>query len=309
MSMLLYILRKQHDYQQLKTSEFINTIMIQNIRNADELLATVSNQSLTHVQVDQEVDVEASQSYLTQSKGYSYFNNLFMNRHRRIWLKPLKILTFLVFSFACLLTGLLFYIQNIDPNAKAILGDGDVFESVYFLFTKAFLLFYYFTNIGEKITQAYYINADYSLLHYSFYRRKEVIWRQYLSRVKSSIYIGIVPVMTLTVFLIIWKVMVPSSSTLNLFSFIINLFIISMFFNLHYLFMYYLLSPFNLKLEAKSIPYNLSKIIIYLFVFNSSEFLAKPQSFIYMSVFFVLYTLCSIVLVRLFAHKTFTYKD
>ena len=73
--------------------------------------------------------------------------------------------------------------------------------------------------------------------------------------------------------------------------------------------MYYIIQPFNAKLEAKSVIYTLAKIMIYVFVFNSSEFLSQNYSSVVLSGFFIIYLLVSVVLVRLFAHKTFVYKD
>lgn len=304
---LIYIFFTYKNLYDIQTIENFNQLMTQNIVNSRNQLEDVANMNLASVKIDEDIDANKSDKFIEESSGYTLFNKIFLSRHRNLWYKPLRIQSIGILVF--LLTVSIYLFLSRYFNIVQIFRNESKYKDIYLFITKAFLFFSYFTGTGEKLSQAYYKNADYSLLHYSFYRRKETIWLQYLSRVKSAIMMGFVPFIILASFGLIWSLSFSDLIIIDLLSFLINILVISLFFNLHYLFMYYIIQPFNAKLEAKSVIYTLAKIMIYVFVFNSSEFLSQNYSSVVLSGFFVIYLLVSVVLVRLFAHKTFVYKD
>src|SRR5699024_432834 len=80
-----------------------------------------------------------------------------------------------------------------------------------------------------------------------------------------------------------------------------------MFFNFHYLFMYYLFQPFTEGLKEKSFGYSILNVLAYYIIINALRAFSEIRTTLFYIIgFFVLiYIIIGFISVRLFAHKRF----
>lgn len=277
------------------------------IQEFDEAQITLANANLKGIETDELSDEAFASTNLESKKGYTLYNDIFIKRHRKLWFKPLRN-TIVIYAGVLTIATLAYLILSWFGLVSEV--DMQDFDKFLPVIIKIYLFGMYFTNLGEKLTKAYYLHGDYSLLHYAFYKRKENIWRQYLSRLKTLMLINLVPGIIVIAFLLIWQLILPDilivEDTLRTASSII---LITLFFSIHSLTLYYLIQPFNKKLEAKSSVYFLINFAVYMFVINADDIFMSNTGVMIVGAFVLVYFVLSVILVKLFSHKTFQWKD
>ena len=191
----------------------------------------------------------------SNKKGFEYFNELFMQRHKKIMWKSAKRLTYISGMIVIVaLVGLL-YVPEIQK---------DVFSTLKIsLPYMAFVL--YMINPAKKITQAMFINCDHCMLSYSFYRIPKNILELFKIRLKEIIKINLLPTIIIA-FGYGAGLLICGGNTQMFFALISFVSIISMsiFFSTHYLILYYLLQPYNAETEIKNPVYSTVVSLTYL---------------------------------------------
>ena len=277
------------------------------IQEFDEAQITLANASLKGIETDELSDEVYATTDLERKKGYTLYNDIFIKRHRKLWFKPLRN-TIVIYAGVLTIATLAYLILSSFGLVSEV--DMQDFDKFLPIIIKIYLFGMYFTNLGEKLTKAYYLHGDYSLLHYAFYKRKENIWRQYLNRLKTLMLVNLVPGIIVIAFLLIWHLILPDilivEDTVRTASSII---LITLFFSIHSLTLYYLIQPFNKKLEAKSTLYFLVNFAVYMFVINADDVFRSNTGVMIVGAFILVYFVLSVILVKLFSHKTFKWKD
>ncbi len=248
-------------------------------------------QAMTLKKIELTADIESNK------KGYAYFNDLFFKRHRRMLHKPAKRI--------CVVSFLLFIVITVasflKPEVSTVMNELLMNLLPYFLFIM------YMIHPGRGITQAMFMNCDHSMLSYRFYRQPRVILALFVERLKSLMLIGLVPAVFIGAELTaLVAITGGTADPINYILVFVTIIMMSLFFSVHYMVLYYLLQPYNLQLESRNAAYTLANAITYIVCYIA---IGKriPTLFFgtVMTAFSVIYIIVALFLVYRLAPKTF----
>lgn len=234
-------------------------------------------------------------------KGYEFFNELFVQRHRKILMNSaLKFAAIFALIFLATAIILLFV-----PSYH--METGNLLQTRL----SAFLMIMYFTNRGAKVTMAMFVNCDSKMLNYRFYRQSKTILQLFTQRLKTLLVVNLIPSCTIAFGLIVvFYICNPATPLLNYFLIFLMINAISIFFSVHNLILYYLFQPYTENLQAKGFLYNVITSITYMvcyFTINT-KFNLLPFTIIVI-IFCLAYIPISLFLAYQHAPKTFKLKN
>lgn len=241
--------------------------------------------------------IEADISQTSNKKGYQYFNELFMKRHSRILMKSsLRLTLILILLFAA---GIAACLRFPRPDLR-------INERLYFILP-SFLLVMYFINRGRGLTEAMFMNCDYSMLHYRFYRQPKIILSLFRERLKYMSLINLIPASVIALGLPLLLYVTGGTSNpadyLILFALIL---ILSVFFSVHTLVLYYLLQPYNIKMDKRNALYTLIDLGTYYICFFARNIKMPLTGFAAaVFIFCILYITLALLFAYRLAPKTF----
>jgi hypothetical protein len=233
----------------------------------------------------------------SSKKGYAYFNDLFVKRHRKLLLNSaerIAVILLLVLAAAIIST---FFFSDVRYHLNQMM----LTSLPYMVFIM------YLINRGETVTQAMFMNCDHSMLTYRFYRQPKAVLTLFRYRLISLIKINLIPASVLAIGLpvLLW-ISGGTEQAGNYIVLFISILLMSVFFSVHYLVLYYLLQPYNIELESKSTMYTLIKSLTWLVCYFAISQKVSTLFFgILLSVFCVLYILLACILVYRYAPRTF----
>lgn len=233
---------------------------------------------------------------LVNKKGYDLFNTIFFERHKEILVRSVK-------NYSLVLTAI--YIGCIFVIFKNSDFSGMVHN---FLLNNLawFVLIMYFINRGAIVTQAMFFNCDHAMLTYNFYREPKVILGLFKKRLMTVVSINLIPVFVIGIGNIILLYLTGGSSLITYITSFIFIFSLSVFFSVHHLVCYYLLQPYDKKLQIKKFSYSLVYFITYIFCFTIFDLVMSSLVFSILGIIFtIIYILLSLLLVYKFAPRTF----
>lgn len=241
--------------------------------------------------------IEYNGSYTSNKEGFAYFHELFVKRHRKLLTKAAEKQAF--FLVAALAFALI--LCRFMPQAK------EVINSMILNFLPYFVFIMYSLNRGTTITQAMFMNCDHSMLTYRIYRTPSVILGVFKERLKTIIFINLIPscILGLGLALLLY-VTGGTENPVNYLVLVLSINALSVFFSVHYLVLYYLLQPYTVSTELKSGTYKAAQILTYA-VCYIMIFLKLPTiPFGIAAILFCLaYCAISLVLVYRYAPRTF----
>lgn len=229
-------------------------------------------------------------------KGYDLFNTIFFERHREILMRSTK--TFSLIS-AVVIIGII-VVLILEPSVFSGLNE--------MLHTQLgwFVMLMYFINRGAIVTQAMFYNCDHAMLTYNFYREPKVLLKLFEKRLITVVKVNLMPAMVIAIGVIF--LLYFSGGTILINYIMIPLFIIllSIFFSVHYLVIYYLLQPFNKNLEMKKASYSIVSGLTYFVSYTITDISMSSLLFSIVGLIFtVLYVIVALFLVYRFAPRTF----
>ncbi|WP_346698544.1 hypothetical protein [Catenibacillus scindens] len=257
--------------------------------------ATTANQVIqanSLKKIDYTAEVSAG-----RKKGYAYFNALFFARHRRLLHKPAKRI--------CVITVVIFAVVG---AACALNGDiaAQVNEMVMNMLP-LFLFIMYLIHPGRSMTQALFMNCDHSMLSYRFYRQPKVILSLFVERLKSLSLISLIPAAFIGVELALLLAMTGGTdNVINYILIIVTILMMSVFFSVHYMVLYYLLQPYNIQLENRNAAYGIANFLTYIVCYGAISRHIPTMIFgTGITLFCLVYIFAALVLVYRLAPKTF----
>ena len=247
-----------------------------------------------------EASIDAKVMINSNKKGYGYFNELFIKRHRNILTRS-AIITSLIALGVILIT---FIGTLIDKQVYIDINKMTLTSLPYFVFIM------YVINRGSVITQAMFINCDSSMLNYRFYRQPKVILELFKKRLKTLIKINMIPSLVIAIGLpFLLFVTGGTSNDLNYILLFISIISLSVFFSVHHLVIYYLLQPYDINMKAKSSTYSIVNGITYFICYLCIDLSYPTLIFAtFVTLFSVIYILAALYLVYKYAYKTFKLK-
>lgn len=233
-----------------------------------------------------------------KKEGFVFINDIFFKRHKRILNKPIK--------FQLMIIVTLFVISLIVSQLI------DNFHSVYISGIKSifpiFIFALYIMSTGQKATKAMFYNCDISLLHFGFYKTKEAVLATFAIRAKHLIISNILPAGLFSLELIVLD-FITGGDGITLLPVGIMITVLSIFFVIHNLFLYYIFQPYTTDLNVKNPFYKFFNFITYIICYISLQLRDVSTVFLVVVVAATLvYSITALIIVYCFAPRTFVIK-
>ena len=259
------------------------------MKNKKDTNKIAKDTSLKQISVDKSIS--------SNKEGFEYFHDLFVKRHKKILTESAK-KTALV--LVCIFIGIFVFLQ-VNKDIKPGINEMLLVYLPYFVFIM------YMINKGTVVTQAMFMNCDHSMLTYSVFRNKKMVLSLFKERLKTLIYINLLPALVIATSLVLLLYFTGGTDNfLNYIVLFVSIISMSVFFSVHYLVMYYLLQPYNVNIEMKSATYKLVQTVTYFVCYFMLQIKLPLFSFgIATVIFSILYCLVSLYLVYKYAPKTF----
>lgn len=261
--------------------------------NADEA-SQIAKKRITK-QISYDVHVNS------KKKGYELFNELFVQRHKKILMNSALRISVIYSLFLISAITLLYFIPEARKDTALYIQNH----------LPIFLMIMYFTNRGAKVTMAMFVNCDSSMLTYRFYRQPKSLLRLFTQRLKTMMKVNLVPSFVVSLGLVI--TLFVCDQQIEPIVYILVFIVInamSAFFSVHNLILYYLLQPYNINLQAKGYLYNIITSITYIVCYRMVNIQLNLYLFtISVILFCILYILISLFLVYRMAPRTFKLKN
>lgn len=298
---LYFILYYYNKYRKIDFYEEYHRVFLIKFKEYDYNL-NQTNTDLERVKIKNKNTLKHSEFNIDDYYGYDLFNRIFVDRMSFLWRKT-YIYSQLILA---LILALVYLLMIISSDIRVIIVNQDIHSRLL----NIYVFFLYVSNLGKVLTQAYYYNADYSLLHYPFYFNEDNLWKQFIVRLKTVFEIQLKIAATLIFFTSLVTITFPVNFTwetqIKFTLFIIGLL---MFVSIIDLALYYLLQPFNKKLESQSKIYSIVHGIIYFGLYMTELNVNSLVELIIVSSISLIAFGLSLILVKRIGHKTFKYKD
>ena len=234
---------------------------------------------------------------LKDKKGYDLFNTIFFERHKEILMRSAKNFSLIILIIIIVLGVLSFY-------------NNDIYNNIHdFLLNRLgwFVLIMYLINRGSVVTQAMFYNCDHAMLRYNFYREPDVILGLFKKRLTMLIKINLLPAIVIAIgSIVLLSITTDGSLVINYIMVPLFIIVLSVFFSVHYLVIYYLLQPYNKDLQVRSISYTFVSFITLVLTYILSNLV---MSSLYFSILGIVltgaYIIVSLKLVYKYAPSTF----
>lgn len=265
--------------------------------NIGQLMAD-ANKANVQTKADDYVVDQSSQDRLNSKEGYAYLNALFFARHRSIVRRPLSMRIYVVIAIGVVGTIASLFMPSFAEFYVANLA----------MFISALALAMLYLSVGERTCKAMFFNCDLSMLKYSFYRSAAIQHFKIRLNIlfKQNLLIGIALAfcLTLTYYFSGGELM-----NIELVLLWISSLVLTLFFSVHHLFLYYFLQPYTTELNLKN-PFFFLVTFIISAACGVAVFIQAPAlSFaIVVFIFTMLYTVAALVLVQKYGSRTFRVK-
>lgn len=236
-----------------------------------------------------------------KGESFTYLNQVFFLRHRRIIRKPILIKSTILLLISLVISAYM-YVKGFDLN-------GNIDEISTFLIPLAM----YILLKQDNILRSMYLNCDKGLMPYGFYREGKNVLAMYKERFKSLLKIMAIPSLALAVS---YLILASFDGTLSLRQKALSLLyiaLLTLFFVSLPLMEYYLLKPFNQEGQKTGKAVILIDYIIYGAVFFVLPQVTSKISYgvflISVSIFIICFVIISQILVYKLAPKTFKMRN
>lgn len=268
----------------------LNTLKM--VMNADQS-KSYARENMVKIK-DKDKDIN-NKKYIGK-KGYDLFNTIFFERHKEILMRSSRNYAMvMILLFLIIILGVIFLdfpkndIQSFLLNRLGL-----------------FVFIMYFINRGSVVTQAMFYNCDHAMLKYNFYRESDVIINLFKKRLATTIKVNLLPAVTMVLGIVLLLIVSGGTSFVNYVFISLFIILLSIFFSVHYLVIYYLLQPYNEKMEIKRFSYTFVCFITYVVAYSLSDVVMDSLLFsLFGLLFTVLYVLVGLFMVYKKAPKTF----
>lgn len=235
-----------------------------------------------------------------KKEGYDYLNELFFFRHRRIVEKSIKIRVMII-SIAFVIVSIVvgFFLQDKKGDILGILEN-----SVPFL-----VFFMYSISTTDRICRAMFVNCDISLLRYNYYREGEAIIKSFKVRLKKLVFFNMIPALTICLGMQVLVLICGGNDILKMIPIYLSVVLLSVFFSVYYLCLYYVLQPYTSELAVKNPLFSLANAVIYIVAYGSLQIETSSTVFTFgVLIVTIIAIISSLFLVYKVAPKSFKLK-
>ena len=255
----------------------------------DSAVQTIANQDKKYISSDRKIT--------SSKKGFEYFHELFVKRHRKVlWKSTWRMTAFAAAVWAgC--TALVLFFPEVGEGVNRFL----ISSLPYFVFIM------YSINRGSLTTRIMFMNCDHMMLTYAFYRKPENLLKLFGIRLRECIRLNLPTALVIGAGLAVLLYLTGGTENpLNYGILFVSILAMSVFFSVHNLICYYLLQPYNAALEIKSKTSSLVSSVTYLICFACIRVRLPIFGFGLLAICFaVLYSIGACVLVYKKGSETF----
>ena len=237
-----------------------------------------------------EKDKKIDTKIIENKKGYDLFNTIFFERHKEILLRSARkwagiaAVVYMGLGYLVLSTPRYYDAASLTLNKHLAI----------------FIIIMYFINRGAIITQAMFFNCDHAMLRFNFYREPTVLLALFKKRLITVIKVNLIPAFVIGVGNVALLMLTNNYNVLTLVTTFLFIIVLSVFFSVHYLVIYYLLQPFNKDMEVKKASYSMVNLIMYIVTY---QFFNLVLDSLKLSVFGILFCIVYIGLSLLLVYK------
>ncbi len=214
-------------------------------------------------------DKDIDSGKIKGKKGYDLFNTIFFERHREILYRSAK-------KYALVISVIVIVL------AYFVVTNGDFAKITYSFLDNHlayFVIIMYFINRGSIITQAMFYNCDHAMLTYNFYREPDVILGLFKKRLMTVVRVNLVPAIVVGLGIDIILYLSGGLFGINCITSFLFIIILSVFFSVHHLVLYYLLQPYNKDMQVKKISYSVVSIATYFIAYSIKDLVMSSLLF------------------------------
>lgn len=273
-----------------------------NLTKLSNLKTTLGEAKFADVKIKaKDFDVnELTEDQHREKVGYAYLNALFFDRHKRIIRKPIIIKSAVVVAAFVLVFGICYFVESatLAGFSREIIRN----------YTMAIFLMYMLCNSNRE-TRAMFYNCDLSMLRYGFYRKPGALLQMFTLRLRRIVLGNLLPTMLLVFGLLLVTAASGAGNYREIMPVLFLIISLSVFFSVHYIFMYYIFQPYTSSLGVKNPFFSIINVLVYFLSYMSMQFDEPAERFLIYIIFFSFaYVAMALVLVYTKAPKTFRVK-
>lgn len=232
-----------------------------------------------NIETDDLKEKEIGKHIFEEKEGYEYLNAVFFERHKKIFSRPRKLKTVISFIImAASIVGLIVF--KAGSTAKEFNSfANDMWNAMDRVMTIFVFLMYCITS-GRSITRALFYNCDHSLMKYGYYRRPDAILKNFRIRLRFMLKSELPMVVVLCVGFVIDTIIIGKADQwVKLLSIIACIVLLSIFYSVVYLCMYYIFQPYTEGGKETGVGYSVCKGVIYVASYSCLQIDTLPQYF------------------------------
>lgn len=232
-----------------------------------------------NIETDDLKEKEIGKHIFEEKEGYEYLNAIFFERHKKIFSRPRKLKTVISFIImAASIVGLIVF--KAGSTAKEFNSfANDMWNAMDRVMTIFVFLMYCITS-GRSITRALFYNCDHSLMKYGYYRRPDAILKNFRIRLRFMLKSELPMVVVLCVGFVIDTIIIGKADQwVKLLSIISCIVLLSIFYSVVYLCMYYIFQPYTEGGKETGVGYSVCKGVIYVASYSCLQIDTLPQYF------------------------------
>lgn len=232
-----------------------------------------------NIETDDLKEKEIGKHIFEEKEGYEYLNAIFFERHKKIFSRPRKLKTVISFIImAASIVGLIVF--KAGSTAKEVNSfANDMWNAMDRVMTIFVFLMYCITS-GRSITRALFYNCDHSLMKYGYYRRPDAILKNFRIRLRFMLKSELPMVVVLCVGFVIDTIIIGKADQwVKLLSIIACIVLLSIFYSVVYLCMYYIFQPYTEGGKETGVGYSVCKGVIYVVSYSCLQIDTLPQYF------------------------------
>lgn len=205
---------------------------------------------------DKDISKEELRSRKYEEKeGYNYLNAIFFERHKRIVSRAVKSRIIIILA-----VGLI--------GAVALLFVGEQMKQKTFeamtQMMPVMVFVMYLESTGGRICKAMFFNCDISLLKYGYYREADAILKNFKIRLRKLLMLDAVPAAIICGMILLWTLLCGEIlSVWKVIPLMAGSLLLSAFFCLFHLFMYYITQPYTEEKTVKSPIFSVVNALVY----------------------------------------------
>lgn len=190
-----------------------------------------------------------------EKEGYDYLNAIFFERHKRIVSRAVKSRIIIILA-----VGLI--------GAVALLFVGEQMKQKTFeamtQMMPVMVFVMYLESTGGRICKAMFFNCDISLLKYGYYREADAILKNFKIRLRKLLMLDAVPAAIICGMILLWTLLCGEILAVwKAIPLMAGSLLLSAFFCLFHLFMYYITQPYTEEKTVKSPIFSVVNALVY----------------------------------------------